>query len=62
MKKLYYELIEKNNEHFCNGVKIKLETFYNKFTESNGYKQEYYTCYFDQEQNFIKKWVMSEKV
>lgn len=62
MKKLYYELIEKNNEYFCNGIKIKSGTFYNKFTESNGYKQEYYTCYFDPKQNFIRKWVMSEKV
>ena len=59
-KKLYYELIEKNNEYFRNGYPMKSETFYNKFTEKNGYKQESYICYFDENQNFVKKWIMSE--
>lgn len=62
MTKLYYELIEKSNEYYCNNYLIDAYTFYHKFTEKNGYKQEYYTCYFDNKQNFIRKWVMSEVI
>ena len=65
MKKLYYELLEQSNYPYkktVNGIEVSSDVFYNKFTEANRYKQEYYTCYFDKDQNFIKKWVMSEEV
>lgn len=60
---MYYKLqkISPGNKHKINDLFVTRETFNKIFLDADKFKQIEYTCYFNNDNDFIKEWILKEE-